>query len=402
VAPRKVEAVMKRFASTASGSLLLLVAGQACEAQVDAGYQGEPLVTLAGQVDTQQASPAGADVGVLWLAGAPVDSCSGPQRTELGYASGAAPSEVDAACTEACGSPFLDVPGAVEAWENCQRACGVEAHAGSIVSYSVCGSGAIGQTAPVFGDFPAHFSLDVLRPPPARALLRSDTGERAALGYFVALLPRASDLTLSLREGPPPWLLGGSETHVLMYAADTITSGSSWGLYLGGSFEPGYHLLRVQRGTRCGVERYYPYNQNEPAPPDRLPDADPTPAPTADDSTGDPDSEGQPADPDTVGYGDPGANPAGAITEVAPVPPDYSGIAHVCGNGVCEPEESCDTCSDCTGCVGGLEGTSSGITNQMPGAFCVSTPTRVVAAEGEEGDIQLLIARPELIDWPQL
>jgi len=389
-----------RLVSTASGSLLLLVAGQACEAQVDAGYQGEPLVTLAGEVDAQQASPAGADVGVLWLASAPVDSCSGPQRTEIGFATGAHPGEENVACTEACGSPFLELPGAVEAWEDCQRACGVDAHAGSIVSYSVCGSGAIGQTAPVFGDFPAHFSLDVLRPPPARTLLRSDSGERAALGYFVALLPRASDLNLSLREGPPPWLLGGSETHVLMYAADPITSGSSWGFYLGGSFERGYHLLRVQRGTRCVVERYSPYNQRDPVPA-LLPDADPTPAPTADDSTGDPDSEGQPADPDSVGPGDPGPNPAG-VTEVAAVPPDYSGIAHVCGNGVCEPEETCDTCSDCTGCIGGQKGTSSGVTNQMPGAFCVSTPSRVVAADGDESDIQLLIARPELVDWPQL
>ena len=387
-----------RFASTASGSLLLLVAGQACEAQVDAGYQGEPLVTLAGQVDTQQPSPAGADVGVLWLASAPEDGCSGPQRSEIGFATGTAPSEVDVACTEACGSPY-DLPG-IEAWESCQRACGVEAHAGSIVSYSVCGSGAIGQTAPVFGDFPAQFSLDVLRPPPARALLPSDTGERVALGYFVALSPQAGSLTLSLRERPPPWLLGGSETHVLMYAADAIPAPSSWGLYLGGSFERGYHLLRVVQGTRCDEERYYPYEQQPGRAPPDLPDTEPMPAPATDSSTGDPDSEGQPADPDRAGPGDPGPNPAG-ITEVATVP-DYSQVAHVCGNGVCEPEETCDSCSDCTGCVGGLEGTSSGLTNQMPGYFCSRSPSRVVAAEGDESDIQLLIARPELIDWPQL
>lgn len=377
-----------RLVSTASGSLLLLVAGQACEAQVDAGYQGEPLVTLAGQVETQQPSPAGADVGVLWLAGAPEDACSGPQRTQLGFATGAAPREVDSACTEACADFHLEDPASIEAWEDCQRACGVEAHAGSIVDYSVCGSGAIGQTAPVFGDFPAQFSLDVLRPPPARALLPSDTGERAALGYFVALSPHASSLNLSLREGPPPWLLGGSETHVLMYAADAIASDSSWGFYLGGSFEPGYHLLRVVHGTRCVLDRYYPYNQGKPQPPPMLPASDPTP-----DGTADPDSEGLPRQP--------GENRAGRTTEVFALP-DYSGVAHVCGNGVCESEESCDTCSDCTGCAGGLPGTSSGVTNQMPGSFCVTTPSRVVSAEGDEADIQLLIARPELIDWPQL
>ena len=389
-----------RLPSTALGSMLLLVAGQACEAQVDAGYQGEPLVTLAGQVETQQASPAGADVGVLWLAGAPEDECSGPQRSELGFATGMASDEVDVACTDACGSPaYLQN---VEAWESCMRACGVDAHAGSIISYSVCGSGAIGQTTPVFGDFPAQFSLDVLRPPPARALMASDTGERVALGYFVALSPQAGSLDLSLRDGPPPWLLGGSETHVLMYAADTISSDSSWGFYLGGRYGRGYHLLRVQHGTRCVLDRYDPYHQRVPGPPDSLPESAPTPAPTADDGTGDPDSEGQPADPDTVDQGDPGANPAGAVTEVAAVPADYSGIAHVCGNGVCEPEESCDTCSDCTGCSGGRRGTSSGLTNQMPGAFCITTPSRVVSAEGDESEIRLLLARPELIDWPQL
>jgi len=74
----------------------------------------------------------------------------------------------------------------------------------------------------------------------------------------------------------------------------------------------------------------------------------------------------------------------------------------VCGNGVCESEESCDSCSDCTGCFGPLEGASSGITNQMPGYFCSFTPSRLIADPGEEADIRLLIARPELIDWPNL
>lgn len=126
-----------RLVSTASGSLLLLLllAGQACEPQVDAGYQGEPLVTLTGQVETQQPSPAGADVGVRWLAGAPEDACSGPQRMELGYATGAAPREVASACTEACGDFQLEDTASIEAWEDCQRARGVEAHAGSIVDY---------------------------------------------------------------------------------------------------------------------------------------------------------------------------------------------------------------------------------------------------------------------------
>jgi hypothetical protein len=38
----------------------------------------------------------------------------------------------------------------------------------------------------------------------------------------------------------------------------------------------------------------------------------------------------------------------------------------------------------------------------MAGYHCSSTPSRVVAAEGDESEIQLLIARPDLIDWPQL
>jgi hypothetical protein len=385
-----------RSTFTATGSLILLAAGQACDAQVDAGYEGEPLLTLAGQVERQQPSPAGAEVGVLWLASDPEDECSGPQRNEIGFETGGLlPAGADRTCSEGCGSPF-DLQG-VAAWESCQRDCGVpDARAGSIIDYSVCGSAAIGQTTPVFGNFPAQFSLDVLRPPPARALMPSDTGERLALGYFVALSPQTDSLSLSLRDGPPPWLLGGSETHVLMYAADSIDYESSWGLYLGSSFEPGYHLLRVEHGTRCGTERFSPYHREELMP---ATDTEPMLASTSDNDgqpyTGSRDPPANPGQPDT------GETDASRAPE-SPSEPDVSGIAHVCGNGVCESEESCESCSDCTGCFGPLAGASSGITNQMPGYFCYFTPSRLIADPGEEADIRLLIARPELIDWPNL
>src|SRR5262245_48450532 len=145
-----------RLAISTGSALLSILAGQGCEAQVDPGYEGEPLVTLQGRVEAPQSSPAEADVGVLWLTSDPKSGCSGPQRDVGGFASGSVPQDFDAfACTEACGSPW-DAAGPA-AWEACERACGVDARAGYTVDYSVCGSGAIGQTTPVFGNFPAQF-----------------------------------------------------------------------------------------------------------------------------------------------------------------------------------------------------------------------------------------------------
>jgi len=253
-----------------TGGAGLLLAGviAACDAQVDPAYQGEPLVTLKGQVQSVVVRAPEADVGVLWLTSDAANGCSGPQKSGIGFASGSYNPDVDVACTDACGRQPEGAEG-LDAWEDCQHACGSDIEVGFILEYHACVDGAIGQTAPVVGDFPAQFSLDMLLPPPHRAFMRSDTGERVALGYFVALAPNAPSLSLSMQSEPPAWLLGASETHVLVYAADPVKADSSWGAYLGGFALPiGYHLLRVEDGNRCGLsDGESAFEPEQPPPP---------------------------------------------------------------------------------------------------------------------------------------
>ncbi|MEO8179683.1 MAG: hypothetical protein ABI895_12690 [Deltaproteobacteria bacterium] len=59
------------------GALLLLGAVEGCDAQVDPGYQGEPLVTLKGRVEALQVGAPEADVGVLWLTSDPLAELTG-------------------------------------------------------------------------------------------------------------------------------------------------------------------------------------------------------------------------------------------------------------------------------------------------------------------------------------
>jgi len=390
------------------GGAGLLLAGviAACDAQVDTGYQGEPLLTLKGQVQSVVVSAPEADVGVLWLTSDAANGCSGPQKSGIGFASGSYNPDVDVACTDACGRQPEGAEG-LDVWEDCQHACGSDIEVGFIIEYHACVDGAIGQTAPVVGDFPAQFSLDMLQPPPRRAFMPSDTGERVALGFFVALAPNAPSLRVSMQSEPPAWLLGASETHVLVYAADPVKADSSWGAYLGGVALPiGYHLLRVQDGNRCGLSddgseldpdlAPPPFGAVEPAlapQPDTQPMADSDGIPVDVASAESPDASAEPDDTDVS------AEPDDPDVSAEP---DYAAVALVCGNGVCEAPENCNNCSDCDGCDDGSAGRNSGRLYGDLGYYCQSASTLVPAAPGGEADIRLLIAPPEVIDWPTL
>jgi hypothetical protein len=371
----------KSCACTASGVLLLMgVVQGGCDAQVDPGYEGEPLTRLKGRVSALAAAPAEADVGVLWFSDSE-GQCSGPEQSCFYSASGAFSPTMDVACLEACGTmPECVEVSAIEEWEGCQQACGADIEVNVQVEYHACFTGAVGQTAPVIGDFPAQFSLDVLSPPPVEALLRSDTGERVAIGLIVALQLNGEPLTLDAEtDDLPEWWIGGSESHFLAYAADPIAADSSWGTYLGGEYSVGYHLIRVVFGNRCGLARLSSEEDAEADSPGDAATEEPTP-----------DTGG--------GSAEPSSEPEDRFEE-----PDYRGIPFVCGNGVCEQGENCDVCSDCIECDGTSPGMSSGLTSRDGEYNCRYTPsTFEKAPAGAESEIELMIVRPELIDWPAL
>jgi hypothetical protein len=363
----------------ASSVLLLFGAVHACDSQADPTYQGEPLTTLKGRLGVRSGTPEAADVGVLWLADAE-GTCTGPEQSCAVSSSGSFSASVDQTCIDACGEmPDCFDADKVEGWVSCQNACGSDVEVHVRAEYHACFSGGVGQTAPVVGDFPAQFSLDVLSPPPSEALLRSDTGERVALGYIVAILPDSGPLVLGREEDPPPWLLGGSESHVLVYAEEPIAADSSWGIYLGGAYAPGYHLIEVIFGNRCGLPRLDAYDDPD-SESDMVPMSDGAPA----NDTTPPSSEELPPSP--------------ALDE-----PDYRGVPLVCGNGVCEENENCDVCSDCTACEGSSPGVSTNQSNREGEYHCIATAgsLRPVPA-GNAAEIELLIAPARLIDWPSL
>jgi hypothetical protein len=218
-----------------------------CDAQVEPAYGGEPLISIDGRVEAPL-SVGDVDVGILWLrSSAEAVDIAVECTLEL---SGEAPS----ACVAACGVPSCDDVTAFDAWSRCTEPCeGPTGVSSSIVNVyaDLRFEGAVGQTTPVEGAFPAEFSLDVLAPPPDEALITANTGERVALGFFVALDPAGAPFQLDAAELPsfPPWLLGGSESHVMVFTPDGFPANASWGVILGGAFEPGFHLMDVVHET---------------------------------------------------------------------------------------------------------------------------------------------------------
>lgn len=218
---------------------LALAFGVGCESQAAPSYRGEPLVSVSGQVDSAL-SVGDVEVGLLWLtAAADFDIVCTGQST---------PSSADSACVAACGEVTCQ---GLESWGDCAESCPevtevfVDVRTTSLPFLT----GGVGQSTPAVGAFPAQFSLDILEPPPPEALIGSVTGERLALGMFVALGPAGMPwrIDLTTQQGYPEWLLGGSESHFLLYAPDSIPESSIWSDALGDlTLGDGFHLMQVQ------------------------------------------------------------------------------------------------------------------------------------------------------------
>jgi hypothetical protein len=215
---------------------VLLGSGLGCDGQAEPSYRGEPLVRVGGQVDAAL-TVGDVEVGILWL--------TATTDFDLVCTGSSVPTRDESACVAACGEITCQT---LETWGDCAQACPdvtevlVDVRPPSLPFLT----GAVGQTTAAIGEFPAQFSLDILEPPPAEALLGSVTGEFLAFGMFVGLDPAGAPWRIdSIEEqGYPDWLLGGSESHYLLYAPDAITDRSIWSFAFAGlTLTPGYHLM---------------------------------------------------------------------------------------------------------------------------------------------------------------
>lgn len=235
-------------------SLALCAAVQlACDPQVGADYQGEPLGSISGQVSTRDAGGStDANVAVLWFSSSDQYECEGPSQA---CAIGAGGPEDQFECIEACGHPFECDEEILTEWKACVDACGGEASADFSVSWELCVDSAVGEMVPVTGQFPAAFTLDLFQPPPEEALLTGEDGLAVAFGWFIAADDDLSAIDFSaIEDAPPEGIVGGSETHVLIYAAQDVPADSPWGEFLGGAYTPGYHVVQVVQGMQvCDV-----------------------------------------------------------------------------------------------------------------------------------------------------
>ena len=217
------------------------LAAVACgDAQVAPDYQGEPLLTITGNVEAPL-SVGDVEVGILWLR-----LGSDPVECEIEFSG-----EPPGACVAACGVPSCEDYPALEAWQTCRDQCGDEPDGLSSIMVNVYGDtlfdGAVGQTTPVQGAFPAEFRLDLLEPPPEEVLRPTPTGERATFGLFIALDPAGAPFNFDFGALPsfPPWLLGGSGSHLLVFSPDGVPRDSGLGTLLDDEFAPGFQLMEV-------------------------------------------------------------------------------------------------------------------------------------------------------------
>lgn len=157
------------------------------------------------------------------------------------------PSSESSACVAACGPVTCE---GLERWGDCVEGCSdvtevlLDVRPPSLPFLT----GGVGQTTAASGEFPARFSLEILEPPPPEALIGSVTGERLAIGLLVALDPAGAPwrVDLTTARGYPDWLLGGSDSHFLLYAPDSIPDGSIWSAAFGGlTLGPDYHLMEM-------------------------------------------------------------------------------------------------------------------------------------------------------------
>jgi hypothetical protein len=218
----------------ATFAALCLAVGLGCESQAGPSYRGEALLSVNGQVEAAL-SVGQAEVGILWLttSGDFDVVCTGEAETR-----GGGPSE----CLSACGVPNCRN---LDDWTACAESCtdvqSVTAEAR--LPEGVFINGGIGQTTPAVGEFPAQFSLDILEPPPAEALIGSATGERVAVGLFVAIDPAGAPWRIADLTRLPDWLLGGSESHILLFSPDGFSESSVWDTAFSFTMAPGYQLV---------------------------------------------------------------------------------------------------------------------------------------------------------------
>jgi hypothetical protein len=207
-----------------------------CDSQADPGYRGEPLLSVTGQVEAAL-SVGEVEVGILWLtASREFDlQCTGEFETADGEPS---------ACVSACGEISCAT---LDSWAQCVESC-PDVTATFIWEESPPDffvTGGIGQRTPAVGQFPAQFSLEILEPPPPSALVGSTTGERLAVGLFVAIDPAGAPFQLDASQAElPPWILGSSTSHVLLFAPDGIPESSVWSS-IGFTSAPGYQLMQL-------------------------------------------------------------------------------------------------------------------------------------------------------------
>lgn len=227
---------------------LLLLPLLACDPQESPDYEGEPVATVRGSVSLGGESPEAAEAAILWYTSE--EECQGPALA-CGYSFSSTDTETFA-CVEACGEPACD-PDSLDGWAACAEACG----GGEIETESEfegCVNGGVGESVAISVEtFPADFELSLYDGPPPETLLRgSDNGPRVAMGVFVALSPEApSTFDFFADDAPLHTILGGVSSHALIYAMDPVSADSGWGRYLGGSYEPGYHLVRYEVEIDC-------------------------------------------------------------------------------------------------------------------------------------------------------
>ncbi len=227
----------------------------ACDSQVGTDYPGEPLATVHGEVSARDGGNGSAqNVAVLWLSSSEELECSGPALACGYHVSGDLDSDFE--CIMNCTDPIDCAEDQLMAWSTCVKSCDGEAEVAVETDWELCADTAIGEMVDVTGAFPAAFTLDLFQPPPAEAMLVGDDGIAVALGFFIAADPEAGPVGLqdTPDSDPPAGVMGGSEGHMLIYAADPVPAESPWGQMLGGSYQPGYHVLEViDGGKECGM-----------------------------------------------------------------------------------------------------------------------------------------------------
>lgn len=223
--------------------LILGLVASACDDQVDpSSYEGEPLVTLRGHVNTGGTSVA-ADVGIVWHLATQDAECQGP-RIFCSSVSSVTTDPGASDCIDACNVQFPECNDVTAPQlEACYADCNATFE--YLLAWETCGDVGVGARAAVDGDFPANFTLDVLDPPPPSAMMSDGDGVTAALGFIVGLDPAASNPTFAFDADAVPAIVGSVSDHALVYAPEAIPAESGWGRYLGGAYPAGFHLVAL-------------------------------------------------------------------------------------------------------------------------------------------------------------